>query len=235
MNWRLFLYYYINLPTQFGDEPKKLYDSYIIDKYVTIQTIISKSLRGVSALHEDGYIHRDIDPSNIMITSDGHIKLIDFGICKKLDTLGTSDKNLTATGLFMGKVDYASPELIIGDVQHQNKTTDIYALGILLFQLCCGHLPYTGSDNEILLAHMRKKIPSRELNNCPFKKIILKATQKSQSARYNNANEMLEDIENVDIKKTKYKAAIISLFTALCVIICIIIVIWSIIHITFFF
>lgn len=195
---------------------KKMHDSYIVDKNTTIQTIISKTLRGVKALHNEGYIHRDIDPTNIMITSDGHIKLIDFGICKKINTLGTSDKNLTATGLFMGKVDYASPELIIGDVQHQDKSTDIYALGILLYQLCTGNLPYTGSDNEVLLAHMRKKLPIKDLKNSPFKKIIINATQKSQSARYENADLMLDDVESIDFSKNDYTKFFITIAVVVC-------------------
>lgn len=196
---------------------KKLYDSYIIDKDTTIQTIISKTLRGVKALHNEGYIHRDIDPTNIMITSDGHIKLIDFGICKKINTLGTSDKNLTATGLFMGKVNYASPELIIGDVKHQNQSTDIYALGVLLYQLCSGHLPFSGSDNEVLLAHMRKKVPMKDLKGCPFKKIILKATQKIQAARYNSAEQMLADVDSVDFSQKNYMKIILLIASGICV------------------
>ena len=204
---------------------RSLYDSYVGNKNIVIQSIISKVLKGVVALHNEGYIHRDIDPTNIMITSDGHVKLIDFGICKKLDTLSSTDRNLTATGLFMGKVDYASPELIIGDVLHQNQTTDIYAVGILLFQLCTGHLPFPGSDNEVLLGHMRKKIPLKELKNSPFRKIIAKATQKSQIDRYPHADSMLEAISRIDFEKSNHHRIIVGAVLLLCLIVgCIVLV-----------
>ena len=68
-----------------------------------------------------------------MLTIDGKIKLIDFGICKQIVSLESLDKALTATGVFMGKVNYAAPELVLGDVKSQNYTTDIYALGVLLY------------------------------------------------------------------------------------------------------
>lgn len=96
-------------------------------------TVVKKVLSGIMALHDAGYIHRDIDPSNVMVTRDGKIKLIDFGIAKKVDGLKTHDRNLTTAGQFMGKPQYAAPELIIGDLKNQNKPTDIYALGVYCF------------------------------------------------------------------------------------------------------
>lgn len=95
-------------------------------------------------MHDKGYIHRDLDPSNIMITSDRKIKIIDYGIAKQLSTLTTQDQQLTTAGQFMGKATYASPELVVGDVVHQNETTDIYDIGIMLFQFIVGHVPLRG-------------------------------------------------------------------------------------------
>lgn len=92
-----------------------------------------------------------------MLTADGHIKLIDFGIAKQMNNLTTGDKALTVAGKFMGKPEYAAPELALGDLNHQNQTTDIYAVGILLYQCIVGHTPFEGARHEILENNLRQR------------------------------------------------------------------------------
>ena len=217
---------------QFGNAipyAQSLYQTYNADPEKFAVTVIKKILSGIMALHDAGYIHRDIDPTNIMITQDGKIKLIDFGIAKKVDGLKTHDRNLTTAGQFMGKPQYAAPELIIGDLKNQNKPTDIYAIGILLFQLIVGHLPFEGPSNVVLNAHLREKMPLKQIKDSGLRKIIERATNKDCTKRYQSAAEFRAALDSwtpnpspvIDIKKIGMivGAAALGILLIVCVVI----------------
>lgn len=160
--------------------------------------VVVNVLSGLMALHDAGYIHRDIDPSNIMVTADGHIKLIDFGICKQMNNLTTNDRPLTVSGRFMGKPEYAAPELAIGDVKAQNQTTDIYAVGILLYQCIVGHTPFEGACHEILEKQLKEKLPLKVIKDKNLREIIGIACAKKQEQRYQTCAQMRVALETMN-------------------------------------
>lgn len=179
---------------------KQLLDLANTDRISLCVMLMKDLLSGVLALHNAGYIHRDLDPSNVMITVDGKIKIIDFGICKPLN--GGAAQQLTSAGAFMGKVHYASPELILGNIQNHDYTTDLYAMGIVLFQLYCGHVPLQDlPDVDVMQMHLKGKLPYKEIDNSDLQKIVRKATEIKQSKRYVSAAEFIVAIERLAPKR----------------------------------
>jgi serine/threonine-protein kinase len=193
----------------------ELYQLYQQDKLRFALRVIKSVLSGILALHDCGYIHRDIDPSNIMVTYDGKIKVIDLGIAKQIETDGKTTfdgrQQLTSVGQFMGKAAYAAPELVVGDVAHEDRTTDLYAIGILFYQLVTGHLPFEGTTMEVLDKQMHEKVPLRDIPSKNVRKVIAKATAKRQSERYASASEFrvaIEQLEGVNLNEPSLSSVV---------------------------
>lgn len=168
---------------------KDLYQRYQANREEIAHYIIKNVLSAIAALHDAGFLHRDIDPSNIMVTTDGKIKLIDFGIVTQLEDLkGQGDAS--GEGSFVGKVEYAAPELIQGRVSIQDFTTDIYSVGVLFYRLLTGHLPFEGSRYEIMRAQQEKKPDLGKIHSAKYRAIVDKAMSKQQAKRYTSASAM---------------------------------------------
>ena len=146
--------------------------------------------------HERQIIHRDIKPDNIMLTKDGHVKLADLGLAKKVggDTVG-----VTQTGAGMGTPYYMAPEQA-EDAAHVDHRADIYALGITLLHLLTGKRPYDGdSAYSIIIAHVNKPLPSGEQLGTALlagvEALIQKMCAKSPEERYQDHDSLLADLE----------------------------------------
>jgi TPR repeat protein len=164
--------------------------------------IVKSILAALYMLHSKGYIHRDIDPSNVMVCEDGKIKLIDFGIAKQITDYHDEFGKGTVEGRFIGKINYASPEQAEGKHWLTNVTSDIYSTGILLFELLTGELPFTGTMYEIIKGHREQIVPANARISKELQYIIRKATAKDPAGRYQSATELIVDLEKVEQGKS---------------------------------
>lgn len=176
---------------------QELYGKFRNDPYRFALLVIRSLLSGLIALHDAGYIHRDIDPSNIMITAKGQVKLIDYGIVKRLNGHHTKESYYTIAGQFLGKPKYAAPELVRGLVDSQDARTDLYSVGILLYQLITGKVPFDGELVDVLDKQLNENMPTHNLKQRQVRKVVWKATRKSMAARYQSAAEFRVAVDNL--------------------------------------
>jgi serine/threonine-protein kinase len=151
---------------------------------------IQQALSGLAYAHDHGIIHRDVKPSNIMIGRDDQVKLLDFGLA--FPALGSQ---FTRSGMILGSLPFMSPEQVLG--KQLDARSDIYSVGVTLYQLLTGILPFEGaSEYEIASCHLRAEPvdPLTVNRNIPprLSKIVLKALAKSPDDRFRTAKEFLE-------------------------------------------
>jgi serine/threonine-protein kinase len=166
-----------------------------IDRAVTITLGICDAL---DYMHKHGVVHRDLKPENIMVLDGDRIKLIDFGIAMKEDARRLTFTNMTAT---LGTPDYISPEQVKG--QRGDQRSDIYALGVMLYEMLTGQVPFRGPNpfavmNERVLNDPK---PARKVNPAispELQEILNRALERDPRHRYATASEMAWDLEHPD-------------------------------------
>lgn len=156
------------------------------------------SMKVVDALnhaHANKVIHRDIKPHNIMVTSDGRVKVTDFGIAR-----AATSSTITSTNSVMGSAHYFSPEQARGG--YTDEKSDIYSVGIMMYEMITGKLPFTGdSPVAIAIKHIQEEVvPPSEIEPTVSKdleKVIMKCIEKNQSDRYKDTEELLKDLRSI--------------------------------------
>ena len=188
--------------------PGRSLDAYMAAEDRSIEEtlrLLQEICLAVNAAHLRGVIHRDLKPSNIRVDDDGNPHILDFGLAKMdSSSMGDHTSNpMTATGQFVGSLPWAAPEQVDGSPDRIDVRTDVYALGVVLFQALTRHFPYNvvGNMRDVMdhIAHTEPLKPSalRSRVNDELDTIVLKCLSKEPERRYQNAGDLARDIERL--------------------------------------
>jgi beta-lactam-binding protein with PASTA domain len=173
----------------------------VLDEYGPLSTeqalvLLDPVIEALTAAHAAGFVHRDIKPENVLISDDGRVKVADFGLARAVTTTDSTH----TTGMIIGTVSYLSPE----QVEHgdADARSDIYATGILFFEMITGSVPYSGeSPLSIAYKHVNSDVPppSSVLSSIPAEAdaLVLSATKRDPTLRYQTAQDFLADVRRV--------------------------------------
>jgi serine/threonine protein kinase len=151
---------------------------------------------GLAEAHRHGTVHRDLKPSNIMIDRDGNVRIMDFGIARSVEA-----KGLTGAGTIIGTPEYMSPERV--DDKDVDRRSDIYSLGIILYEMLTGRVPFEGDTAFAVGIKHKVEIPKdpRVINSQiteGLSRLVLKCLEKTRERRYQTAEELRAELEKIE-------------------------------------
>jgi len=187
--------YFITMEYVSGEDLKSLVRRVKFDTGTVIK-IAKQVCEGLSEAHRLGVIHRDLKPSNIMIDKEGSARIMDFGIARL-----TKTKGITGAGVMIGTPEYMSPEQVDG--KETDPRSDIYSLGVILYEISTGRLPFEGDTPLSIAVQHRSDMPKdpREFNAQIAEnlcRLILRCLEKQKKDRYQNADEVYVDLAQIE-------------------------------------
>jgi serine/threonine protein kinase len=158
--------------------------------------VIAKIARALAVAHQEGVIHRDLKPDNLMLSSTGRPYVMDFGLAKAVE----AESSLSVSGDIMGTPIFMSPEQARGEVDELDERTDVYSLGATLYTLLTGEKPFVGKSSMEILVKVcgQEPTPPRKIKPEipePIEAVVLKAMEKERERRYPGAIAFAEDLE----------------------------------------